>query len=148
MNRSPSREEGPVHLLGDPPTHRRNHQHPWGVLCPASPLLREIGRGGTHRLWSDLPVSGRGKPHCVCHEDDTQRTGLPSPHPPLSPPVRKMHPSSSEISSSELCWSKDISKRETEKDNVSSALGFQSAPPLTLKKFAGHRQENRGAPGG
>lgn len=84
---------------GRPPhTHRWNHQHAWGVLCPASSLLRETRRGGTLRLCSDLPVSGRGKLRCACREDDTQRTGLPPPHPPLSPSMQKMRPSSLEIS--------------------------------------------------
>lgn len=76
MSRSPWREEGPVCLLGDPPTPRQIHQHPWGVLCPTSSLLRETGTGGTHRLWSDLPMSGRGKPRCVCCEDDTLLASL------------------------------------------------------------------------
>lgn len=76
MSRSPWREEGPVCLLGDPPTPRQIHQHPWGVLCPTSSLLRETGTGGTHRLWSNLPMSGRGKPRCVCCEDDTLLASL------------------------------------------------------------------------
>ena len=84
MSRSPWREEGPVCLLGDPPTLRQIHQHPWGVLCPTSSLLRETGTGGTHRLWSNLPMSGRGKPRCVCCEDDTLLASLlPTLHPLL-----------------------------------------------------------------
>ena len=114
MSRSPWWEEGPMRLLGDPPTHRRIHQHPWGVLCPASSLLGETGTGGTHRLWSDLPVSGRGKPRCVCHEDDTLLASL-LPTLPFHPQCGKciLHP---------------------QKSLALNSVGLRTSPNLRLKR--------------